>query len=309
MKNEKLKLPVILGATGVGKTEIAIQVAIKIGAEIISCDSRQVYKYMNIGTAKPTKEQLKRVPHHMIDIITPDVDFNAWDYAKLARKEIEGIVKEGKLPLVVGGSGLYLRALIDGFFSIPKPSKDIRERLEKESLEALYQKLYKIDKPTALKLHPNDRQRIMRAIEVYEITKIPVSKLKSNRVGLNCKPVYVGLNMERDELYRRIEKRVDKMLKNGFLDEVKGLIYKGYSPELNSLQTIGYKELISVLGGKISLSSAAQLIKRNTKRYVKRQFTWFKGMKDIHWIELPDKEAARKCVEKLFGKPLSGGNS
>ncbi|MDI6840679.1 MAG: tRNA (adenosine(37)-N6)-dimethylallyltransferase MiaA [bacterium] len=285
----KLLLPVIVGPTGVGKTEIAIEVAIRLNAEIISCDSRQVYKYMDIGTAKPTKAQQIRVPHHMIDVVTPDVDYNAWDYAKEARSVINEVVKREKVPLVVGGSGLYLRALIDGFFQVPKPPQIIRERLRRESPSELYRRLIEVDKVTADKLHPNDTQRIMRAIEVYETTKIPMSELKATRVPFNCDPIYVGLTMPMTLLYNRIENRVDLMIENGFINEVKSLLDKGYSPELNSLQTIGYKEVVAYLQDKITLDEAVRLIKQNTCRYAKRQLTWFRALLDIKWIELSDK--------------------
>ncbi|MDD2889141.1 MAG: tRNA (adenosine(37)-N6)-dimethylallyltransferase MiaA [bacterium] len=287
------KLPVIIGPTAVGKTEIAIEIASKLNAEIISCDSRQIYKYMDIGTSKPTIEQQSIVKHWLVDVVEPDVSYNAWDYALEAREKIKEIRSRGKIPIVVGGSGLYLRALVEGFFAMPKPSADIKKRLQGESAQDLYEKLKQIDEVTANKLHSNDKMRIMRAIEVYETTGIKMSELKPQKVASDYKPSYICFTMERAKLYERIEKRVDKMIENGFVDEVKGLIKK-YSPELTALQTIGYKELITYLKDKKSspevLDKAIALIKQNTRRYAKRQITWFKGVADVNWIDLSGKE-------------------
>jgi tRNA dimethylallyltransferase len=283
------KLPVIIGPTAVGKTEIAIEIASKLNAEIISCDSRQIYKYMDIGTSKPTIEQQNIVKHWLVDVAEPDVSYNAWDYALEARGKIKEIRSRGKIPIVVGGSGLYLRALIEGFFAMPKPSADIKKRLQRESTQDLYEKLKQIDEVTANKLHSNDKMRIMRAIEVYETTGTKMSELKLQKVASDYRPLYICFTMERAKLYERIEKRVDKMIANGFVDEVKTLIKK-YSPELTALQTIGYKELITYLKDKKSstdeLDKAITLIKQNTRRYAKRQITWFKGIEDVDWIEL-----------------------
>jgi len=292
-----ISLPALIGPTGVGKTEVALEVALKLGAEIVSCDSRQVYKYMNIGTAKPTPLQQDKVKHHMIDLVYPDEDFNAWDYAIKAREIIKDIHARGKVPFVVGGSGLYLKALIDGFFLLPKPNRSIREQLKRESPEKLHEKLSKIDREAAKKIHRNDLQRILRALEVYEITKIPISTLQARRAPFDCNPIYIGLKMERNKLYQRIEERVDQMMDAGFLKEVESLLDKGYGPNLNSLQTIGYKELISYIKGEIRLDNAIKLIKRNTKRYAKRQMTWFKGIRNVYWIEIPTDNIVEKILD------------
>ena len=288
----KITLPVIFGPTGVGKTELAIEVALKINAEIVSCDSCQIYKYMDIGTSKPTKEQLAKVKHWFISLITPDTPYNAWMYAKEARQTIKEIVNRGKIPLVVGGSGLYLRALIDGFFEIPT----IKDELSTMNSQEPYDELMQVDRATALKLHPNDRVRILRALEVYKATGMPMSSLKAKRVPFNCEPIYIGLTMEKDALYKRIEKRVEQMIENGFVEEVQKILAKGYSPELTSLQTIGYKELIEYLSGKLSLEKAIELIKRDTRRYAKRQFTWFKSIQGVQWLKMPSDTAVKKCI-------------
>lgn len=295
-------LPVILGPTGIGKTKISIEVAFKIGAEIVSCDSRQVYQFLDIGTSKPTKEELSKVRHWLISIVPPDTPLNAWEYAKLAREKIKEIWGRGKIAIVVGGSGLYLRALIDGFFKIPSYDKTLREKLQLEATSSLYKRLSEVDRDTARKLHPNDRMRIIRAIEVYELTGIPISDLKMHRIPFNCHPIYIRLNMPRPLLYKKIDERVDRMIHDGLIEEVEKLL-QTYSPEscqLNSLQTIGYKELISYLQGKITLNEAIRLIKRNTRRYAKRQLTWFNSIKGVHWIELPDPQAVEKCINLIL---------
>lgn len=288
-------LPVVFGPTGVGKTNISIEVAQKLGAEIVSCDSRQVYQYMDIGTGKPTKEELAKVKHWLIDVIPPDETLNAWEYAQIARAKIREIWDRGKTVIVVGGAGLYLRALIDGFFKMPSSDRSVRERLHIESITSLYKKLSEVDKDTADKLHSNDKVRIIRALEVYEITGIPISVLKAQRLPFDCTPIYIGLNMPRPILYKKIDERVAQMKSAGLLQEVKTLL-QIYPPTLNSFQTIGYQELISYLQGKLSLNEAVRLIKRNTRRYAKRQLTWFRSIKGVQWIELPDPQATLKCL-------------
>jgi tRNA dimethylallyltransferase len=276
------KVPIIIGPTAVGKSEIAFEIAFKNKMQIISCDSRQVYRFMDIGTAKPSLEQRKLVKHYMIGIVNPDENYTAWDYAKKARK----IINEAKKPLVVGGSGLYLRALTDGFFQIPKPDKKIRERLMKTNKDELYGRLKKVDPES--KIHKNDVQRIIRALEVYEATKIPISEWQRLRIPASFTPTYIGIKIDREKLYERIEKRADKMMENGFLDEVKNILKMGFSPSLNSLQTIGYKELIDYINGKIGLQDAINLIKCNTKNYARRQLTWFRKIKNVQWMAKED---------------------
>ena len=302
-------LPVILGPTGVGKTKIAVEIASELGAEIISCDSRQIYQDMDIGTSKPSIEELKKITHWFINIISPDVNLNAWDYALLARKKIKEIWKRKKIPIVVGGSGLYLRALIDGFFRVPSSDGSIRENLEclgtSQGVSSLYEKLKEVDSVTARSIHPRDHMRIIRALEVYEMSGMPISVMKKQRVPFDCIPIYIGLTMSRELLYKKIEERVDKMMDNGFLLEVKELFCKYISAKtyksISLLQTIGYKELIAHIQGEINLEEAIELIKQNTRRYAKRQFTWFKSIENVHWIELPDNMVVEKC-KKLISK-------
>ena len=319
----------IVGPTAVGKSEVAIELAKRMKGEIISCDSRQVFKYLNIGTAKPTKEERKKVPHHLIDIIEPDEEFNAFLYAQRVYKAISGIHRKRKTPILVGGSGLYLRAVIDGIFPGAGRNEKIRERLEKFSSGCLYKKLKETDPKTALRLHPHDKVRILRALEVYELTGQPISVLQ--KVSKGRKPDYegalplapstkkaritrfssnserlsyydltmIGLKREREELYRRINRRGEEMIKEGLVKEVKNLLKKGFAQDLIALKGLGYKEIIGYLNGEYDLKEAIRLLKRNSRRFAKRQLTWFNKDKRIHWIEIAEKESANRVASQI----------
>lgn len=273
----------IVGPTGVGKTEMGFKIALKHNASIVSCDARQVYRFMDIGTAKPDKEMRSIVPHYMIDMVNPDERYTAYDYARDGRKVIEKLKK----PIIVGGSGLYLRALADGLFSLPKIDSAIKERLSLKSTKELYDELKKVDHEIAVRFHPNDRLRIMRAVEVYEATGTPISVWRKEKEPANFSVEYIGVDIDRKELYRRIEERVDSMIARGLVDEVKFLMGR-YNETVIALSSIGYSEIVSCLKGDISLSDAVNLIKRNTKRYARRQLTWFRNIKNIVWLP-PDK--------------------
>lgn len=273
----------IVGPTGVGKTEMGFKIALKHNASIVSCDARQVYRFMDIGTAKPDKEMRSIVPHYMIDMVNPDEIYTAYDYARDGRKVTEKLKK----PIIIGGSGLYLRALADGLFSLPKIDSAIKERLSLKRTEELYDELKKVDNEIAVKLHPNDRVRIMRAVEVYEATGTPISVWRREKKPANFSVAYIGVDIDRKKLYRRIEERVDSMIARGLVDEVKLLIGR-YGETVIALSSIGYSEIVSCLKGDISLSDAINLIKRNTKRYARRQLTWFRNIKNIVWLP-PDK--------------------
>jgi len=280
----------ILGPTAVGKTEIAINIALKINAEIVSVDSRQIYRKMDIGTAKPTAEQLKLVPHHAIDCVDPDQYFSVADYQNLADSAIRNIKDRGKVPMLVGGSGMYFRALIDGLFEGPSADKELRKRLKKEaeifSIQHLYERLKSIDPKSADKIHHNDLMRIIRALEVFELSGVRISDLQQQWNNKNPRYSFLafGLNRPRDELYKRIESRIDKMMKDGFLDEVRSLA--NYDRDLPSMNCLGYKELLACIDGKYNLDDAIELIKRNTRHYAKRQLTWFRKDNRIKWIDL-----------------------
>ena len=282
---------VILGPTGVGKTQISLGLADILDGEVVSFDSRQVYKYMDIGTAKPTKMEVKKVAHHLIDIVYPDEKFTAAVYGRKAREAIKEIIKRGKQPIVVGGSGLYLKALIKGFFEGPKGDEKLRARLKEEESKFgphyLFEKLKEIDPKAAQRVHPHDSVRIIRALEVYELTGKPITSLqeKGDYEPFEMDFIKVGLTLDRKKLYERIDQRVEKMISEGFLDEVKELKEKGYSSKLKAFKTVGYQELFSYLEGKIDFPSAVERIKLNTRHYAKRQLTWFRKDKEIRWLD------------------------
>jgi tRNA dimethylallyltransferase len=299
------KVLVIVGPTGVGKTQVSLKLADILNGEIVSLDSRQVYKYMDIGTAKPTKEEMKRVAHHLIDIVYPDEKFTAADYGKKAREVIGEVIKRKKQPIVVGGSGLYLKALIKGFFKGPKGDEKLRERLKREESEFgpsyLFEKLKEVDPKAAQRIHPHDSVRIIRALEVYELTGKPITSLQEKGAYESFKMdfVKVGLTLDRKKLYESIDRRVEKMIREGFLDEVKGLKKRGYSSELKAFKTMGYQELFFYLEGKIDFTEALERIKLNTRHYAKRQLTWFRKDKEIKWVDA-EKQDLIESILKYF---------
>lgn len=299
------KVLCIVGPTAVGKTAVALKFAEHRDCEIVSADSRQIYKYMTIGTAKPTKMELAAVPHHFIDTKFPDENYSAGRFGTEARTAIDDVFKRGKLPIVVGGSGLYIRGLIDGFSGERIADDQVKNRLKAEveniGLPALYGRLKKVDPVTADKLPPGDTQRILRALEVYEVS----GKLFSDFVEKEPTPAsfeseFIGLTMPRPNLYERIESRVDNMLEAGLIAEVKKLQDLGYSPKLNALQTVGYKEVFQFLSEEINIERMTSLIKQKTRNFAKRQFTWFKKDKRIKWIDLVEKP-----VDKIVRELLS----
>lgn len=289
----KRKVIVIVGPTCSGKTYLSLKLAEIIPSEIISADSRQVYKYLDIGTAKPAKNQLKKVPHHLIDILYLPDDFDASKFQKESERIIDLIQKKNKLPVVVGGSGLYLKALIDGIFeTADKDQKYRNELLQKRKEygnEFLYHELKKVDPLSASKMLPQNWKRVMRALEVFHTTGEQIWKHHQKQSSLIQKKynfIQFGLCWDRKLLYDRINQRVDRMIENSLVDEVKNILNKGYDRNLNSLNTVGYKEIIQYLDGFHSLEKAIELIKRNTRHYAKRQMTWFKKDKRIHWFEV-----------------------
>lgn len=309
MSDSSGKILVILGPTGVGKTKISLELADNIKGEIICADSRQIYRYMDIGTAKPKPEQRGKIAHHLIDIVDPDEKFTAADFAREATKIIKELIASGKSPIVVGGSGLYIRALTRGFFKGPKGNSKIREKLKKiarqKGKEYLHKKLSNVDPEAAKRIHPNNLVRIIRALEVYELTKTPISQFQKQ--GEYDKREFdftkIGLNLDRKKLYAEIEKRVDQMMDEGLLNEVKKLENLGYSKKSTPLKTLGYKELISYLEGNLSHSEAVDLIKKNTRNYAKRQLTWFKKEEDITWLDVEKKGIVNNIIEKFKKNP------
>ncbi len=284
------KVLFIVGPTGVGKTAVSLELAKRLDAEIVSADSRQVYRYMNIGTAKPSPEQLAAVPHHFIDIVNPDEYYSAGQFGHEARQVIADIFARGKQPLVVGGSGLYIRALVDGLFE-PKSADDtikgaLKEEARHMGIRAMYEKLQRIDPATAKRLHPTDTQRILRALEVYQITGRPFSEyLKIPPQPAEFEPVFIGLFLERRKLYDRIEARVDAMIAAGFMEEVKDLQQRGYGPHLNALRTVGYKEAFLHLANELSYAEMINRFKQKSRNYAKRQLTWFRKDPRVQWVD------------------------
>jgi len=296
---------VIVGPTCSGKTKLALAISGKIDSEIISADSRQIFKLLNIGTAKPSKNELKFVKHHLIDYLHPDEEFNVSKFEKEAIKIIEKLLSAKKLPIICGGSGLYIKALIDGIIDVPDTDLDFRKELleirNKKGNEFLYEMLKSIDKKSADTMLPQNWKRVIRAIEIYKLTNQKFSDIKNENIKTtDIKFMQYGLLWDRQQLYENIEKRVDEMIEKGLIEEVKSILAQGFSPELNSLNTVGYKEIINYLNEEISIEKAIELIKRNTRRYAKRQMTWFRKDKRIKWIEIDNRSSFEKIADEIL---------
>ena len=286
-----MPLIVIVGPTSVGKSSLALALAERVGGEIVAADSMHVYRGLDIGTAKPVPEERRRIPHHLLDLVEPDQPFTAADYTRLALAAIAGIRGRGRSPILVGGTGLYLRSLFRGLFDGPAEETFIREALRDEAARvgatALYRRLAALDPEAAAAIHPNDLFRIVRALEVLDVTGRPISALRAE-ARRNHRPVpgpvlWFGLERDRQELYRRIEARVEEMLVRGFSEEVRGLLDRGYSPALKALRAIGYRHMIGYLTGQSTLDRAVACLKRDTRCYAKRQLTWFRHQEGIEW--------------------------
>lgn len=302
---KKDPLVVLVGPTAVGKSKIAIALARRLGAEIVTADSMQVYQGLDIGTDKPTVAERQGVPHHLIDVVEPNERFNVAQYRRLAHETIQAIHGRGNLPILSGGTGLYVKAVLDEFL-FPDEGADyaLREALRKEA-EArgpqwLHQRLAQIDPPTARRLHPNDVRRVIRAIEVYETTGRPLSE--HLRTARHSQPPYytvsIGLTRPRPVLYRRIEERVDRQIERGLVEEVRGLMEK-YGDLPVARQALGYKEIAAYLRGEVTLERAIELLKRDTRRYAKRQFTWFRRDPRIVWFDLEELAPFERAVDTL----------
>lgn len=286
----KIPLIVIAGPTASGKTALSISLAKRFGGEIVSADSMQLYKHMNIGTAKPTEEEMSGIPHHMMDFLEPSVNFSAADYCAAAHKTIADIHARGRLPIIVGGTGLYIDSLVNNVdFGAPDCAPGLRRELEElaeaKGNEAVYQILTEIDPETAKKYHPNNLRRIIRAIEFYKLSGTTISEHAREEKNSPYRAAWFAVDFDREMLYDRINRRVDIMLADGLLDEVKTLRERGYDRGLTAMQGIGYKELFAYFDGELTLSEAVDAIKMNSRRYAKRQLTWFRRNKDIHWLE------------------------
>jgi len=285
------KVIAVVGPTASGKSALGLNLAKKLNGEIISADSRQIFKGMNIGTATPTEEELKEIPHHFINEFYPEQEFNVSKFETSALKLIQEIFNRGKKPVVVGGSGLYVRALIDGIMDVVDTDKEYRARLhstkKEKGNEELYRMLEKTDPAAAETMLPQNWKRVMRALEVFHLSGKSILQLqKEYKRETKFDFIQIGLDWERAVLYQRIEKRIDEMINAGLVDEVKFLLNAGYSKDLNALNTVGYKEIISFLEGEYDLERAIELIKRNTRRFAKRQLTWFRRDERINWYEI-----------------------
>lgn len=297
-------LIVLVGPTAVGKTELAVNLALHFGAAILSADSMQIYRGMDIGTAKPTMEERKGIPHYLIDLVPPDQPFTVVDYQEHYNQVKSRLDRQGMISILTGGTGLYIRAVTQGFiFPAPPPDPELRAALRKEAEEkgraAVYQRLVELDPEAARKIHPQDLKRTLRALEVTIASGRPFSRQQqAARRELTPDIIYIGVTRSRAELYERINLRVDRMLAAGLLEEVASLLAQGYGPELPSMQGLGYKELIPVVRGEMSLPEAAALIKKRTRHYAKRQETWFRREPVEKWFPLSPGEEV--CSEKIL---------
>ena len=297
---------VIVGPTASGKTSLSIELAKRINGEIISADSMQIYRYMDIGTAKPDADEMSGIKHYLIDEIYPDEEFSVAKYRELAIKYINKIIKEGRHPVIAGGTGLYINSLVYNInFSETISDWPLREQLKKESEEKgsryLHNKLMEIDPEAAVKIHENDIKRIIRAIEVFKHTNKPIS-LHQQLSRLEPPPynyLIFGLRMERARLYERIEKRVDIMFERGLVNEVRKLQEMGYERNITAMQGLGYKEIFAYLRGEATLDEAKFIIKRDTRHYAKRQLTWFKRLENIHWMDVDEDTNIKKLVKNI----------
>jgi tRNA dimethylallyltransferase len=301
LKMDKPDIIVICGPTGIGKTKGAIALSKAVNGRIISADSMQVYRYMDIGTAKPTAEERRLAHHDLIDVVDPDEDFDAAKFSALAQGFIKEYREEGVVPIVAGGTGLYIKSLVSGLFRARPVERDVADRLEKEAdgmgTSFLHERLAKVDHEAAARIHPNDRFRIVRALEIFESTGKTITEYHREH-GFSDEPyrvLKIGLSLDRELLYQRINKRVDMMIEEGLLREVESLFERGYSPDLKSMGALGYRHMAGFLNGEFHFDEAVELLKRDTRRYAKRQMTWFRADRDITWIAPDDLEA---IVEK-----------
>ncbi|GIQ67673.1 tRNA (adenosine(37)-N6)-dimethylallyltransferase MiaA [Xylanibacillus composti] len=307
MNNARQKLLVLVGPTAVGKTALSLALAKRFQCEIISGDSMQVYRGMDIGTAKATPEERSMVPHHLIDILDPEEAFSVSDFQALTRQTIAGVQARGRLPFLVGGTGLYVESVCYNYeFSEAESDEAFRSEMQRkaelEGNESLHRELAAIDPQSASRLHPNDVRRVIRALEVYKLTGRTMSDQLSRQ---QKEPMYdlclIGLTMDRTILYKRIEERVDLMMREGLLDEVERLIRRGLPRSSVALQALGYKEFLDYFEGSCTLEDAIARLKQDTRRFAKRQLSWFRHMKDIHWFDVTDEQKKVQQIEEISG--------
>ncbi len=300
------KLVVICGPTGIGKTSVSLVLARAFNGAVISADSMQVYRYMNIGTAKPSPHERAEVDHFMMDLVDPNEPFDAAMYAAAARKSIDQIQARKMIPFVVGGTGLYIKALLHGLCGASPSDPVIRQKLKDEANRLggrpMHDRLKSCDPEAASRIHPNDTYRVIRALEIHQITGVPLSEYHK-RHGFREQPfnvLKIGLNMDRAALYDRINVRVDQMIEKGLQNEVKGLLQRGYSESLKPMQAIGYRHMTGYLSGRMPWNEAVETLKRDTRRYAKRQISWFKKDSELVWKPCDDVEGIKSLVQKFL---------
>ena len=302
----QIPLLVISGPTASGKTHLAVETAERVGGEIINADSMQIYRHMTIGTAKPTIDEQKRACFHLIDFLDPDEPYSAAEFKRDARQAAEEAWTRGKVAILCGGTGLYVRAVTEGL-SFPPPPEDrsVRDALEREleivGADVMHERLAKVDPEAATRIHVNDHKRVVRALEVLELTGSPMSAQQTvdaeDSIPYNAAKFVI--DRPRERLYEAIGRRVDEMLEAGWLDEVRSLLEQGYSPELQSMQALGYRWLAEYVGGELDLGEATRLIKRDTRRFAKRQLTWFRRQTDSTWLLWSDETDIPPVVDRL----------
>ena len=295
----------IAGPTASGKTALAVEIAKLVNGEVVNCDSMQIYKYMNIGTAKPSSEEQQGIVHHMIDVAEPDEDFSVSRYCEMATPIVEDILSRGKTAVIAGGTGLYMDSLIRGNAFAPFPSTGMRQKLEAQAdrvgMEFMLDQLRIIDPDAAARLHLSDRKRIIRALEVYYETgeTITAHNRKTQAIPPRFRPVWLGLDFaDRKDLYRRIDLRVGQMLEQGLLQEIRELLGRGIPEKCTAMQAIGYKEFLDALEGRCTIDEAADLVRQSSRHYAKRQLTWFRRNKDIHWLIRTPGDGAEEILQR-----------
>lgn len=299
---------IILGATATGKTNLAISLAKKLNTEIINADSMYVYKYFDIGTAKPSKEELSQVKHYLVDFLEPHIDYSVASFREDVKNILDKNFNSNKIPIIVGGTGFYIDSLIKPFtYGSAEKNLELRQKLiddqEKYGNEYLYEKLKELDYDTSLKLHKNDTKRVIRAIEIFMTSGSKKSEIVNDTQIIFKSPLIIGLNMDRDVLYNRINTRVDNMINNGLIEEVKKLYNLGYSPDnCNAMKGIGYKEIVSYLNCECTLEEAIEKIKQHTRNYAKRQITWFKRNENVIWCNPSEDKLADKIINIFYSK-------
>ncbi len=296
-----MKVLTLVGPTAVGKTHVAVSIAQKISGEIISADSRQIYKDLNIGTAKPNADEQRRVRFHLIDCVPPDESYSCGQFARAAEQKIKEILGRGQTPIVCGGTGLYIRALFHPLHKLPESDERIKAKLmaeyNKHGIEHLYARLLRVDPEWAQKITPQDKQRILRGLEVYEISGKTITALtQTKRKKSRFLPHYAGLTMPRDELYDRINQRFDRMIEQGLVAEVRTLLDRGIDPTSSALRTIGYKEIVEYINGILTLAQVVEKAKRRTRNFAKRQLSWFNNIEGIEWHDTREPELVNTLI-------------